>query len=56
MEVADAKRPQALEAENAKLMKMLVEQVMDEATLLDLLVWTSGASIEEESRDWAKKE
>jgi len=37
MEVADAKRPKALEAENAKLKKMLAEQVMDVTTLNEML-------------------
>lgn len=37
MEVADAKRLRALEAENAKLKKMLAEQMMDVATLKELL-------------------
>ena len=37
MEVADAKRLKALEAENAKLKKMLAEQMMDVATLKETL-------------------
>ena len=37
MEVADAKRLKALEAENAKLKKMLAEQMMDVATLKEML-------------------
>jgi len=37
MEVADAKRLKALEAENSKLKKMLAEQMMDVATLKEML-------------------
>lgn len=37
MEVADAKRLKALEAENAKLKKMLAEQILDMATLKKIL-------------------
>lgn len=37
MEVADAKRLKALEAENAKLKTMLAEQMMDVATLKEML-------------------
>ena len=37
MEVTDAKRLKALEAENAKLKKMLAEQMMDVATLKEML-------------------
>ena len=37
MEVADAKRLRALEAENSKLKKMLAEQMMDVATLKEML-------------------
>ena len=37
MEVADAKRLKALEAENAKLKKMMAEQKMDVATLKEML-------------------
>jgi putative transposase len=37
MEVADAKRRKALEAETATLKKMLAEQMMDVATLKELL-------------------
>ena len=33
MEVSDARRLKALEAENAKLKKMLAEQMLDVATL-----------------------
>ena len=37
MEVADARRLKALEAENAKLKKMLAEQMLDVATLKEML-------------------
>jgi len=37
MEVADAKRLKALESENAKLKKLLAEQMMDVATLKEML-------------------
>ena len=37
IEVADATRLKALEAENAKLKKMLAEQMMDVATLKEML-------------------
>jgi len=36
-EVSDAKRLKALEAENTKLKKMLAEQMMDVATLKEML-------------------
>ncbi len=37
MEVSDAKKLKALEAENAKLMKLLTEQMMDVSTLKEML-------------------
>ena len=37
MEVSDAKRLKALEAENAKRKKMLAEQMLDVATLKEML-------------------
>ena len=37
MEVSDAKRLKALEAENAKLKKLLAEQMLDVATLKEML-------------------
>lgn len=37
MEVSDAKKLKALEAENAKLKKMLAEQMLDVATLKEML-------------------
>ncbi len=37
MEVSDARRLKALEAENAKLKKMLAEQMLDVATLKEVL-------------------
>ena len=42
MEVADAKRLKALEAENAQLKKMLAEQMMDVATLKEMLGMGAG--------------
>lgn len=37
MEVSEAKRLKALEEENAKLKKLLVEQMLDAAALRELL-------------------
>ena len=37
MEVSDAKKLRALEAENAKLKKLLAEQMMDGSTLKEML-------------------
>ena len=37
MEVSDARRLKSLETENAKLKKMLAEQMLDVATLKDML-------------------
>ena len=37
MELSDAKKLKALEAENAKLKKMLAEQMLDVATLKEML-------------------
>ena len=37
MEVSDARRLKALEAENGKLKKMLAEQMLDVATLKEML-------------------
>jgi len=37
MEVAEAKRLKALEAENAKLKKLLADAILDNAALKDLL-------------------
>ena len=37
MEVSDAKKLKALEAENTKLKKLLAEQMMDVSTLKDML-------------------
>lgn len=45
MEVADAKRLKALEAENAKLKKMLAEQLMDVATLKEMLGKNFGGPV-----------
>ena len=37
MSVSDAKRLKAMEAENAKLKKMLAEQMLDNATVKEML-------------------
>lgn len=37
MEVSDAKKLKALEVENARLKKLLAEQMMDVATLKEML-------------------
>ena len=37
MEVSDAKKLKSLEAENAKLKKLLAEQMMDVSTLKEML-------------------
>ena len=37
MEVSDAKKLRALEAENSKLKKMLAEQMLDNSTLKEML-------------------
>ncbi|TDX21436.1 putative transposase [Rhodovulum visakhapatnamense] len=42
MEAPDARRLKALEAENAKLKKMLAEQMLDVATLKDMLGMGAG--------------
>ena len=42
MEVSDARRLKALEAENAKLKKLLAEQMMDVATLKEMLIMGAG--------------
>ena len=46
MEVSDARRLKALEAENAKLKKLLAEQMLDVATLKEMLGKTSEARFE----------
>ena len=43
MEVSDAKKLKALEVENAKLKKLLAEQIMDVSTLKEMLEKTFGA-------------
>ena len=55
MEVADAKRLTALETENVKLKKMLVEQMMHVVTLKEMLGRTSDARFEKEGGGWAMK-
>ncbi|OLS53646.1 transposase [Rhodovulum sulfidophilum] len=42
MEVSDARRLKALEAENAKLRKILAEQMLDVATLKEMLGMGAG--------------
>ena len=42
MEVSEAKRLKALEVENAKLKKMLAEQMLDVATLKEMLGMEAG--------------
>jgi putative transposase len=42
MEVSEAKRLKALEEENAKLKKLLAEQMMDVATLREMLAMGAG--------------
>ncbi|WP_085952024.1 IS3 family transposase [Celeribacter baekdonensis] len=57
MEVSDARRLKALEAENAKLKKMLAEQMMDVATLQEMLgkkLLRPGSR--RRAVDWAMKE
>jgi len=57
MEVADAKRLRALEADNAKLKKMLAEQMMDVATLKEMagkILLRPGSR--RKAVDWAMKE
>jgi len=41
MEVSEARRPKALEDENAKLKRLLAESVMDVSTLKELLAINS---------------
>ncbi len=51
MEVSDAKRLKALEDENARLKKLLAEQMLDVATLRDALGKTSDARRAERLRE-----
>ena len=48
IDVSDARRRKTLERENAKLKKMLAEQMMDVATLKEMLEKTSEAWFKEE--------
>ena len=50
MNVSDAKKLKALEAENAKLKRLLAESVMDVSTLKEMLEKTSDARFEEKRR------
>ncbi len=57
MDVLDAKKLKGLEAENAKLKKLLAEQVMDVATLKEMLgkkLLTPGSG--REAVNWAMNE
>lgn len=56
MEVSDAKRLKALEAENAKLKKLLAEQMMDVATLKEMLGKTSEALFTAQGRGLGHEE
>ena len=49
MEVSDAKKLKGLESENAKLKKLLAEQMMDVATLKEMLGKTFEARFKEKS-------
>jgi putative transposase len=51
MEVSDAKKLKALEAENAKLKKLLAEQMMDVSTLKEMLGKTFEARFTQKRRD-----
>ena len=51
MEVSDAKRLKALEAENAKLKKLLAEQMMDVSTLKEMLGKTFEARFTQKRGD-----
>ena len=51
MELSDARQLKALEDENRKLKKLLVETMLDAATLREMLGKTSEAWLAEESRD-----
>lgn len=53
MEVSDAKKLKALEAENAKLKKLLAEQMMDVSTLKEMLGKTGSRR---RAVDWAMTE
>jgi putative transposase len=51
LEVSEAKRLKALEEENRKLKKLLAEQMLDAATLPEMLAKTSDAQFKEAGRD-----
>ena len=51
LEISEAKRLKALEEENRKLKKLLAEQVLDAATLREMLARTSDAQLEEAGSD-----
>ena len=56
MEVSDAKRLKSLGEENAKLKKLLAEQMMDVSTLRETLTKTSDARFKEESRELGNRD
>ena len=51
MEVSDARKLKGLEEENAKLKKLLAEQMLDVATLKEMLAKTSDARLAAGGRD-----
>lgn len=50
MEVSDAKKLKALKAENAKLKKLLAEQMMDVSTLKEVLEQSFWGPVQAEAR------
>ncbi len=53
MEVSDTKKLKALEVENAKLKKLLAEQMMDVSTLKEMLKKPLRPSARRRAVDWA---
>ncbi len=51
MDVSDARKLKGLEEENAKLKKLLAEQMLDVATLKEMLAKTSHARLTARRRD-----
>ena len=51
MDVSDAKKLKALEAENAKLKKLHAEPVMDVSTMKEILQKSSDARFREKRRE-----
>ncbi len=56
MEVADAKRLKTLETKNAKLKKMLAEQMMDVTTLNEMLKEPRRPNSGRKAVDWTRKD